>query len=200
MSTGRASKSGHTLIELTVASAVLLVLMSSIFQIFVAAKRYQENCEAKIELQGNVLTALSKMSQELVESDRYAVQVSAANSCIIFSTPRGLDGRVSFDSAGRLLWKKTVLYYTQVSPEGIPTLYRKTIVVSPWLSDVPPPPPPVAVRDDGSIPARVVAKNIKNFVPKLNPDGTVGLLVQGEFKLYTRTYGVEVQGQVFPNN
>ena len=191
---------GHTLIELLISCAVMMIFMSLVYQMFVAAKRYQENCQAKMELQENVLKSLGRMGQELVESDRYGVQVDATNNTFSFATPRGLDGIVSFDSLGRMFWKKYVCYYVAQSPTGVYTLYRKVRALNPYVTDVPAAPAPTTIRDDNTLNERLVAPNIRKLNPISNPDGTYEIIITGELKIYSRTYGVEVNGKVFPNN
>ena len=188
------------MIELLISCAVMMIFMSLVYQMFVAAKRYQENCQAKMELQENVLKSLGRMGQELVESDRYGVQVAATHTTFCFATPRGLDGIVGFDSLGRMQWRKLVCYYVAQSPAGVYTLYRKVRVINPYVTDVPAPPAPTTIRDDATLNERQVAPNIRKLNPISNPDGTYEIIITGELKIYSRTYGVEVNGKIFPNN
>lgn len=183
-----------------VASAVLLIFLSLVYSLFVASKRYQDNCRTKIELQEQVLLALTTMSRELVESDRYAVQVDAPSQALSFSSPRGADGRVSFDSHGRLLWKKFVVFYVALGPKNDYCLFRKMGTLPAPVGDVPPPPAPLTLRDDASLPATVKARHIREFKPVSNSDGTYGLTVKGEYRSYEHKYGVEVTATVFPQN
>ncbi|CAM9870208.1 unnamed protein product, partial [Phaeothamnion confervicola] len=108
-----------------VASVVMLLMMGLVYEMFIAGKRYQDNCQAKMELQDDVMKSLAKSSQDMVESDRLAIVPASTSNAVCFSTPRSMEGRVSFDSSGRMLWKKYVCYYIANSPTGVSTLYRK---------------------------------------------------------------------------
>jgi hypothetical protein len=193
----RRFRRGATLIELLIASGALMVLLGLIYQMMVAAQRYKENCDSKVALQEEVMKALSSISRELVESNRYGVNADVANSGVIFSTPRGKDGRVLFDSTGRLLWRKTVLYYFNSAESKI---MRKSVEISPAEVDVPAPPTVLSLRDNAGVDGHQVAKNIEKFKVEAQADGTFSIEVKGQLVLFRNKYGIEIASKVIPSN
>ena len=207
MCIGRGKRDGHTLIELMVASLLLILLLGLIYEMFVAAKRYQDNCQAKIALQGNVLKCLAALNRDLGESDPNAINCASAANAISFANPRGLhDGLVSFDSAGRLYWKKNVCYWVENSAEGIPTLWRRGISLAtgdpllPYPVEVPGPLLCSTVISDTTRPRRQIADHITTLNTALSNDGTVTTNVTGEMKLLIHTYSVQIQGSTLIKN
>ena len=208
MSIGGDKRRGHSLIELMVASALLMLLMGLIYDMFVAGKRYQDNCQAKIELQNNVFKSMSTIAKDLVEGDKDAINPQSVTNSIVFASPRSyFTGLVSFDGDGRLRWQKKICYFLKPqSGSQAAGLYRKAV-------DLPSDPatgepyvqiPPVGIPDDvinnTTIVARFIAPNIVGLNTSLPGGGVVEMIVEAKLTLLIHQYGVQVKTAVLPQN
>lgn len=188
-------------------SALCLLLLGIVWEMVVSSKRYMDNSDGKIALQGYVLRAIDTVNQEVTESDRFAISAYydpdstslPPPSYLIFPSPRSLSNRISFDSQGRMLWRQIVCYYIAMR-DGIPVLCRKAKVVEPPSTDPPPPPGVATLRDDATLNELIIAKNIEEFSPVLSPDGTVEVKVRGNLHQTIHSYGVELVNKMLPNN
>ena len=206
MSTGRGKHQGTSLLELMLASSLCLLLLGIVWEMVVSSKRYLDNSDGKIRLQGDVLKSLQRVSRELVESDRFAITTHydvdpthRKANYIVFPTPRGADTHIVFDVEGRMLWQAMVCYYL-VDRDGKPCLCRKFAPLAVPASEPPAPPPVEQIRDDANLPENLVARNIEVFSPSLASDGTVEITVRGRVHETAHSYGVEVTNKILPNN
>ena len=198
MSTGRA-KRGVTLIEQIICCALVSLLLTVIYEMLAASKRYQDNCEAKIKIQAEVLRSMSFLTRELNESDRFAINADPGGNTLVFPTPRDTDNRIHFDPEGRLLWQRFVCYDRE-DVAGVSCLVRRSLNLASPSPDVPAPMMPAVLTGDASLDVRVMARHIKEFRPQLTPDGTVEFTVLGKIQFLIHSYGVEMTQKVLPVN
>lgn len=127
------SEKGTTLLELAIVSGLLLFISVGMLMVLTGAIRYYHQTNATIEAQQGVLFGLSHISQELGESHRDSVTILPAGRGILFASPRDPGGNFQFDTFGRLLWQKYIVYYLdKVNESGteIPIMVRKEVLFS----------------------------------------------------------------------
>lgn len=195
-SAGRAD-SGATLLEIMIASGLMLLIMGGIARLMTVGASYLSIQEVKAEISKDTTIAFLWLTRELRESD--ADSVKTAPNGVIFATPRDAHGDVVFDSAGRMLWHQNICYYAGQS-QGMNALLRKSrLLAVPAIS--PPAVPSVdSLRLDTGAPTSVKARHVKS----LTFDVTVSPMEMTLFSEATssrgRTYGMELKTRVYFRN
>lgn len=199
--------SGTSLIELIVASAIVMLLMVEVWGLVRAGGRFYLRVRSQSDIQRNSLLALRWITREIGDgsaisfreytTDGTGGQASTvARAGIVFGSPTDESGRVHYDEKGRLQWSSVIGYYIEPSDR---TLYRQKLLLS-----VPQGYPPIINNDLHStdklatLPApRVVARHIESIETVQGPSD---ILV----KLHTRDrdigYGITVQTRLEMKN
>jgi hypothetical protein len=191
---------GTTLIELSVASGLLGLVVLYTYYVMSAGSRYVQVSQATLEVQETSLTALARLSDELDESDGACYFTDPDNNGIIFASPRDADSHIVFSDSGQMQWTKLICYYLD-SIDGQPALIRKEKLLA---SPVPITTPPSIVasiadfRNEGSLPPRVVARHISAF--KATPDNPVDITVVASLTHFDKDYELTLTTRVLMKN
>lgn len=120
-----------SLVELSVASLLLLIVLSLSVLAMRAGVRGFLTVKSETELQQDALVLLSKISREVGEADPAATwpqptvsqvlqPVGSEPVGIVFSSPRGTDGRMVLDDTTKQpLWHKRICYYYDPSSRQV---------------------------------------------------------------------------------
>lgn len=192
------------MLEAMIAGAIMLLLSSALVRVLMASYAHSQRVSGRLELNAQVLTALSHIKRELSESSLACVEV-ADPQALIFPSPRTATGNFDNDS-GQLTYHKQVCYRTLLA-DGELRLVRQEEVL---LAATPVPPEPlemVPARDlpyftASPLPARVIAKGLTRFACSLEvPDndmrrGRIHLILGLQRSVRGRDFGVEVETSV----
>jgi hypothetical protein len=128
---------GTTLLEMLVYTALLLMVFTGIFGVFIASVRYYYAANASIKVQQAALEATFRMGKELQESNLASVVLYSTNPVgVVFMSPRTSSGAISFNGAagyeGELTWNSYICYYLTTDAEDSAKfqLVRKMVGVS----------------------------------------------------------------------
>ena len=196
---------GASLIELTVASAIVLLLMLEIWKMVAAGSRFYHRARSQSDVQRNSLIALRWMAKDLSEGSTISFREykldgpnPMTHAGIVFGSPTiaGASG-VAYDSKGRMLWSSVIGYF--IDPQD-KTLYRQQIP----LPDMTKTFPPVIDNDTQSTDVlagypqpRVVARQIHEIKTTQGPkDISIELITRDE----ELGFGVKVQTRLEMKN
>ncbi len=199
--------SGVSLIELIVASAIVILLMVEVWGLVRAGGRFYLRVRSQSDIQRNSLLALRWITKEIGDgsaisfreytTDGAGGQASTVSRAgIVFGSPTDASGQVHYDERGRLQWSSVIGYYIEPSDR---ILYRQKL-----LLPAPQGYPPIINNDLHStdqlatLPApRLVARHIHSIETVQGPSD---ILV----KLHTRDqdigYGITVQTRLEMKN
>lgn len=165
-----------TLIEMVVATAVFLATMVLGGSLFVLGQRFYGVASAQADVGVSAIQGISRLQQELEESDQTGIGISTTPPAIVFVSARNSAAAFQMSSsgasAGQPIWTKWICYYL-VSQSGSSwsTLVRKE--GNPAFSTLPvtgnPPPVPPAsstwLTQFTSLNAKttVVARDVKSL-------------------------------------
>lgn len=113
---------GTTLLELLVYAALLILVFTGIFGIFIASVKYYNSANASIKVQQSALEATYRLTRELSESSLSSVVLyNGTPKGIVFMSPRTTTGTVSHNSTsgfeGEVTWNSYVCYYLETDAE-----------------------------------------------------------------------------------
>lgn len=118
---------GFSLIESMIVMGVMLVIMGAAHSFIGSGVDFYLRSVQNLEVQQQTLVGLTKMADELENSnfDKIFVPPTPNDDKIIFPSPAGLDGKVGSNLNGVLLWRTTVCFMPRVMPDGDVILERK---------------------------------------------------------------------------
>ena len=128
MSSSRRSKNlGATLVELVVASALVLLIMAELWMLLQTGTRFYLRSRAQSDVQRHALIALRWMSTDLAEGaplsfKHYAPDnpsITTDRNGFVFGSPKGADEAASYNEEGRLLWTSVIGYYIDPSSNDL---------------------------------------------------------------------------------
>ena len=150
--------------EMMVTSAVLLLVMVGLTQLFITGHAYYRTLEITREVQEESLVAMATLYKELSEGSPGSLRVETSPAGVIFGSPRGIDGGILRDDEGRVLWRKVVCIYLD-TVAGTPALVRKEELLS-----SPEATPPVITAAQSvsyfqalALPTEVIARHVSSF-------------------------------------
>ena len=111
------SPKGTTLVELTVASMLLLLLLGASYQVFHYSARYFHRISTRSDMQRNAITTLSHLHRELQETNAFSVALPNQET-VIFLAPRSMDGTHTTALDGAPLWSSAVCIRYQADGDG----------------------------------------------------------------------------------
>jgi len=111
------------LLEVLVAVVLLGLLLAGMYALLVASLRSWVFTANASELQQGTLTAASRLSWELAESNGGSFRVGTSPAGIVFASPRDSIGHVQYDATGSLLWRSYVCYFVG-TVQSIPCMLR----------------------------------------------------------------------------
>ena len=150
---------GASLIELTVASLIVLLLMLEIWRLVAAGSRFYHRARSQSDVQRNSLIALRWMAKDLSEGSTISFReyktdgpTPMTHAGIVFGSPTvpGTSS-VNYDAKGRMIWSSVIGYFIDPADK---TLYRQQIPLAdpslPSSTTTPSPPTPwLAIRGRG---------------------------------------------------
>lgn len=106
---------GTSLIELTVASAVLLLILGVAYTLMIFGTRYLREANARLDCQREAVRVLADLSRELRQSSHQSVHCATIASNdnpkgLVFASAHQENGELSFDPAGKPIWQRLICY------------------------------------------------------------------------------------------
>ncbi|MBI3927886.1 MAG: hypothetical protein HY319_20260 [Armatimonadetes bacterium] len=196
------SRRGVTLLELLIASGLVLLVALSVLALFEAGVRYVRESEARLDIQRDALVAMALVTQELSESNPVAFRTDPDPPGVVFGSPRNLEGTLIVDSSGKLIWQKFICYYLEDSGAER-RLIRKERMLDPTVRVSFPPAPGAGLSTADflvlPIPARTIAGGIESFA--VTPSTQVDIeLTAARRDWKGRDFRVRLQSSVLMRN
>ncbi len=131
---------GFSLIELTIYSSLVLLMMAIIIPMYLACRRYFEISRASVGVQQAANLATYRLNLELMESSPASAEFyprpsdPSAPVGVVFLSARGNDRQFTIDpSTGTPSWQRVVGYYLDTDPmypnnPQVQALYRAELV------------------------------------------------------------------------
>lgn len=161
------SRKGTTLIELMIASALILIVLSVSLSLIVSCLRYFRETDGAVAVHDTVLTAVTKLERDLKESNPGTFQIYTTPPGVVFASPRLPDNTIDFDDTSlQPLWQKRICYYLEATDvAGEFNLVRKEEYLPVGdVSDTPPPPTVDTAHFESSVSSGgVVARGVTRF-------------------------------------
>ena len=110
---------GATLVELVVASALVLLIMGELWMLLQTGTRFYLRSRAQSDEQRHALIALRWMSTDLAEGaplsfkhyDPDNPSITTDRNGFVFGSPKDANEAASYNEEGRLLWTSVIGYY-----------------------------------------------------------------------------------------
>ena len=169
MSVRALGQRGFSILEVTVASGLLLVLTGGLYLVTIGGMRYFRHGEIYQTVQYESSLALTKMSREIENSRAECIfEEELPAPHIIFPSadlPQPADAGVWSNPTGRLQWEKWVCFYYDAPSRRI---LRTELQVPPLPATDPPEPgeadyPDFATMSDPALNRSVIARHISDF-------------------------------------
>jgi hypothetical protein len=118
---------GATLVELVVASALVLLIMGELWMLLQTGTRFYLRSRAQSDVQRHALIALRWMSTDLAEGaplsfkhyDPDNPSITTDRNGFVFGSPKGANEAASYNDEGRLLWTSVIGYYIDPSSNDL---------------------------------------------------------------------------------
>ncbi|MCA9779330.1 MAG: hypothetical protein KC800_21535 [Candidatus Eremiobacteraeota bacterium] len=128
---------GATLVELVVASALVLLIMGELWMLLQTGTRFYLRSRSQSDVQRHALIALRWMSTDLAEGaplsfkhyDPDNPSIVTDRNGFVFGSPKGMDEEASYNDEGRLLWTSVIGYY--IDPETKDLIRAKMLLEEP---------------------------------------------------------------------
>ena len=161
-------RSGHTLVEVMLVGAFLLLLATMSYRMMVSAFNFYRDADDSIEIQRSALLALTRMTADISGTDYDVVDIKADTSgitpvnadpathyvasppehiaaphydIVVFSHPADVNGDFVVDpTTGRVHWQSAIGYFVEALPNGNHALIRS---VFDFGGGIPAPPYPI---------------------------------------------------------
>lgn len=136
--TGRHPKQlGATLVELVVASALVLLIMGELWMLLQTGTRFYLRSRAQSDVQRHALIALRWMSTDLAEGaplsfkhyDPDNPSITTDRNGFVFGSPKGANEAATYNEEGRLLWTSVIGYY--IDPASKDLIRAKILLEEP---------------------------------------------------------------------
>ena len=160
---------GFTLIEVLIASAMFLLMMTALYQSLVLAIRLYQKVRDASEIQAETLRVLSRLERSLAGAAASTIQVNPSpldpvrNRFILFvsAEPDQVYGDVD-PTNGKLEWQRIVCFYVAPAPNGRFSLLRKERKLASPLTSVLPSlvPSEAQMVSDPSLPTLNLTSNL----------------------------------------
>lgn len=109
--TSNHKQSGFSLVELTISTGLLLLLMTLIFALYFNSHRAWKKNSDHQEIMGDMQVAMAFFTDDLQSSSFDSVSVTADNAAIGLLTMKDNNGKRHYGPDGRPIWNHWVLYY-----------------------------------------------------------------------------------------
>ena len=201
---GKASR-GTSLVELMVASVIVLLLMFEIWKLVAAGARFYHRARSQSDVQRNSLIALRWMARDLSEGSAISFREykidgpsPVTHGGIVFGSPTVMGStNVAYNNQGRMIWSSVIGYF--IDPADM-TLYRQQMPLPDPKKTFPPVIDNQTQSTDvlATLPQpRVVARQIKEIKTTQGPkDITIELITRDE----ELGFGIKVQTRLEMKN
>lgn len=135
------------------------MLSLALFEVMHTGSAFMKRSEASLDMQKELLLALTWIHKDMSESAARVFRSEPEG--MIFASPRDLEGQLQLDAVGRITWQRLVAYYVD-DVAGVPCLLRKERGITATATD-PILPSVTELISDGSLHARVLARNVQRF-------------------------------------
>lgn len=107
---------GATIIELSVVSVILIIVVGMVYQIVQAAVAYYLDSNSAMEIRQDALVGLNRLSVDLRQSSMASVHAYMSPAPgdppgLVFASPRDENGAMQATSDGKITWRRFVCYY-----------------------------------------------------------------------------------------
>ncbi|RJP29527.1 MAG: hypothetical protein C4533_00595 [Candidatus Omnitrophota bacterium] len=126
-------KRGLTLIEILVASSILILLILAVFQVMEAGRSAVFTGDLTVQLRQEIIRTFMRMERELKEARPALVSLTSGNSSstITFSVPQDINGDGTvLDDFGAIEWSAVITYALNGSNQIIRTSSGVTNVLA----------------------------------------------------------------------
>lgn len=194
---------GRTLIEIMVASALLLLLTGLMLRVLTTSRQRLQRIEALINLEEQAVKAMAMVSSDLSEAHLHTVE-TPSSSFLVFSSPRSLSGKFVVAPSGELRWS-TVVCYRKETIGGDDKLIRQVEDMpdvdgeSPLPSELVPP-ADLAFFTAGSGPRSKIADGFETLNVSVKDQTRFEVKLHLSKRLGNKTRGIRLTSQVFPRN
>lgn len=195
---------GRTLLEVVVASAILLLVTGYMVQIMISSQRRLQRFEKLIEMEEHAIKALSQISVDLTETHPTAIETQGPKF-VVFPSARQLSGQFALSPQGELMWSSVIGY----RGEGMGTeskLIRQVeaIPVSPGEAPNPldlTPPLDLAYFEAGSGQKRLMARGFESLtLSSPSADGVIEVTLHLSVELRRGPQGLRLSNSIKPGN
>ncbi len=110
----RPEERGATLVELMIASGLLMLVMTSVSLLIRASSRHYMVMDASLDLQKESVLAANWVTREMAESNQNSVTYyppGTGHEGVTVGSPRTVTGGMQYTSGGALVWQKRVCFY-----------------------------------------------------------------------------------------
>ncbi len=141
------SKRGLTLIETMIASAILLMMLTAIYQTLVLGLRFYDKTRDAAEIQQEGLRVVAQLERAVQSANAVSVEVfpaplpspaDPAMPALAFVSAETNHGFFEADANGAPNWQKSVMFYCQPKSPGLFKLFRSEIAIVPATPIAPP--------------------------------------------------------------
>jgi prepilin-type N-terminal cleavage/methylation domain-containing protein len=201
----RRRRAGMSLVELSVGSVVLLIVLGAAYAVFTFSARYYERITIRSDMQRTAILTITRLRQALQETNGFSIEIPSSEA-LIFLAPRTLDNTFTTALDGGPLWSSVVCIRHDTSGETGRILRQQDAIT----------PVPEAISPLGLVPPRdltyflnasttsnrVVARHVSRF--EVAKTGTVNNAVSIQFELHRtperRDFRLEVNTLIQPKN
>jgi prepilin-type N-terminal cleavage/methylation domain-containing protein len=141
------SQNGLTLIETMIASAILLMMLTAIYQTLVLGLRFYDKTRDAAEIQQEGLRVVAQLERSIQSANSASLEVFPAPlpspadpsmPALGFVSAETNNGFFQSNAAGAPTWQKSVLFYCQPKSPGLFKLFRSEIPILPATPTAPP--------------------------------------------------------------
>lgn len=215
MPTLRNRYKGFTLLESIVVMGIMVVILAASHTFLASGVGFYLNSVQSIEVQQQALTGLTRIVDEMENSNFDAIIVegsaippvspppaSLASSVITFPHVFDINGDYSTTDAGKPLWQSVVCFMPFAMPDGSYVLQRKIEPIAPGVDYLPDPlsmtPPRNAAFFNGFPARNLIARNVVAMNAVRQTD-TLQLTLIVNFNQRTQD-SMQIESKVFPRN
>lgn len=185
------SRRAFTIIELLIASTLMLLMLIAAHQALVLASRYQQKLKDSSQIQQETMTILRKLERSIRTAALDSMTVSVDGRALLFLSAETDEGPYDTEPDGSIRWRRYVCYHLEGS-EPLYTLVRREQKVN--LASVPATMPDIeAVKTDPSFSRTELSRQIKDIHFLDGTTTTVSLETQSPAQL---SNGLNVTTQI----
>lgn len=168
----RRRSAGFTLLEVTVYSALLGVLMLAIYAVLVASMRYWQVAQASADLQGSAEKTVAYIVNDVSESTLLGMRLDTSPSGVIFLSARDPQNVFQINAYGQIVWQQWICYYYDSAGRKI---IRQSQRITPTVV------PPLNNNTTQTFAALAGGKVVATNVTSFSITGTSTLSIQASF-------------------